>query len=121
VNSFRRNLTLTVAASLLVWACAAHAEQKLKDKDCLACHSDATLNEDANGGKVSLYVDENKLKHSVHGDLFSCVDCHKDVKSLAHETTPQKVACAQCHADAQDGQGWWCAGRNLCGLSWRRA
>ncbi len=102
MNSFRRNLTLTVAASLLVWACAAHAEQKLKDKDCLACHSDATLNEDANGGKVSLYVDENKLKHSVHGDLFSCVDCHKDVKSLAHETTPQKVACAQCHADAQD-------------------
>ena len=46
-------------------------------------------------------MDENKLKHSIHGDLFTCVDCHKDVKSLVHDTTPQKVACAQCHADAQ--------------------
>jgi cytochrome b subunit of formate dehydrogenase len=32
--------------------------------------------------------------------MFSCVDCHKDVKSLAHETPPQKVSCVQCHADA---------------------
>jgi len=34
-----------------------------------------------NGKQVSLYVDESKLKHSIHGDLFACVDCHKDVKS----------------------------------------
>jgi len=34
--------------------------------------------------------------------MFSCVDCHKDVKSLVHETPPQKVACAQCHADSQE-------------------
>ncbi len=43
-----------------------------------------------------------KLKHSIHGGMFACVDCHKDVKSLVHETTPQKITCAQCHADAQD-------------------
>ncbi|MGB7547200.1 MAG: cytochrome b/b6 domain-containing protein [Terracidiphilus sp.] len=47
-------------------------------------------------------VDGKKLKHSVHGAMFSCVDCHTDVKSLAHETTPHKVRCAQCHADAQE-------------------
>ena len=57
---------------------------------------------DVNGKPVSLFVDEGKLKHSIHGGMFSCVDCHKDVKSLVHETTPQKVTCAQCHADAQD-------------------
>jgi len=34
--------------------------------------------------------------------MFSCVDCHTDVKSLAHESTPQKITCAQCHADAQE-------------------
>jgi cytochrome b subunit of formate dehydrogenase len=88
--------------SLLVWACAAHAEQKPKDKECLACHSDSTLTTEVNGKQVSLYVDESKLKHSIHGDMFACVDCHKDVKGLVHETTPTKVRCAECHADAQD-------------------
>ena len=34
--------------------------------------------------------------------MFTCVDCHKDVKSLAHETTPARVTCAECHADAMD-------------------
>ena len=46
------------------------------------------------------HVDETKFKHSVHGRMFTCVDCHTDVKSLAHETPPAKVSCAQCHADA---------------------
>ncbi len=55
------------------------------------------------GGKqISLYIDGTKLKHSIHGTMFSCVDCHKDVKGLVHETTPQKVRCAECHADAQE-------------------
>jgi len=101
VNSGQRILTQTLALSLFFWACAAHAEQKLKDADCLACHSDATMTTEVNGKNVSLFVDGNKLKRSIHGTMFSCVDCHKDVKSLAHETTPQKVTCAQCHADAQ--------------------
>ncbi len=87
---------------LLVWAFATCSGQKLKDADCLACHSDNTLTKDVNGKQVSLYVDEGKLKHSIHGGMFTCVDCHKDVKSLAHETPPAKVRCADCHADAQD-------------------
>jgi cytochrome b subunit of formate dehydrogenase len=33
---------------------------------------------------------------------LACVDCHKDVKSLAHDTPPQKVLCADCHADAKN-------------------
>ena len=53
-----------------------------------------------NGKKASLYVDEGKLKHSIHAAMFICVDCHKDVKSLVHETPPQKIRCVQCHADA---------------------
>ncbi|MGA3080087.1 MAG: cytochrome b/b6 domain-containing protein [Terracidiphilus sp.] len=57
---------------------------------------------EVNGKQVSLYVDESKLKHSIHGDMFACVDCHKDVKSLVHEATPEKVRCAQCHTDAQE-------------------
>jgi cytochrome b subunit of formate dehydrogenase/5-methylcytosine-specific restriction endonuclease McrA len=91
-----------LALSLLVCAGAARAEHKLQDKDCLTCHSDSTLTTEVNGKQVSLYVDKDKLKHSIHGDMFACVDCHKDVTSLTHDTTPKKVRCAECHADAQE-------------------
>ncbi|MGA7339720.1 MAG: cytochrome b/b6 domain-containing protein [Terracidiphilus sp.] len=86
---------------LLLWASTAQGAQKLKDADCLACHSDPTLTEEINGKTASVYVDQNLLRHSIHGKVLSCVDCHKDVKSLAHETPPQKVTCAECHASAQ--------------------
>ena len=92
----------TLVFVFLAWASNALSAQKLKDADCLACHSDPTLTTaDANGSTVSLAVDENKFKHSVHGRLFHCVDCHSDVKSLVHEKPPEKVSCAQCHADAE--------------------
>ena len=54
-----------------------------------------------NGKQVSLFVDQDKLKHSFHGRLFGCVDCHTDVKTLAHDTPPKKITCAGCHQAAQ--------------------
>jgi cytochrome b subunit of formate dehydrogenase len=101
VNSARRILTLTVAISLLAWASTAYAAHKAKNDDCLTCHSDSTLSKEVNGKKVSLYVDADKLTHSIHGQMFTCVDCHTDIKGPVHETTPKKITCAQCHADAQ--------------------
>jgi cytochrome b subunit of formate dehydrogenase len=101
VNLARRILAYPLAFSLLASASALRAEHKLKNDDCLACHSDQTLTKEEIGKKVSLAVDGDKLSHSIHGSMFSCVDCHKDVKSLAHETQPKKIACADCHSDAQ--------------------
>ena len=101
MNSARRILTLTVAISLLAWASTAYAAHKAKNDDCLTCHSDSTLSKEVNGKKVSLYVDADKLTHSIHGQMFTCVDCHTDIKGPVHETTPKKITCAQCHADAQ--------------------
>ena len=95
---------ILLAALLLLpgWNLPSQAEQKLKDQDCLTCHGDNSLSTDVNGKTVSLYVDGKKLQHSIHGSMkLSCIDCHKDVKSLVHETTPQKVTCSSCHADAQ--------------------
>ena len=100
VKAGTRFLICTISLFCLLGPLNAHA-QKLKDEDCLACHSDRTLTQDVNGKPQSLFVDAAKLKHSIHGTMFSCVDCHKDVKSLAHEKPPEKIACAQCHADAQ--------------------
>jgi len=49
--------------------------------ECLACHSDATLTHDVNGAPASLHVDPQAFKDSIHGSMFTCVDCHTDVKS----------------------------------------
>ena len=67
----------------------------------MACHSDATLSHEVNGKTVSLHVDPQAFKDSIHGRMFTCVDCHTDVKSAAHETPPQHITCATCHADEQ--------------------
>jgi cytochrome b subunit of formate dehydrogenase/5-methylcytosine-specific restriction endonuclease McrA len=85
--------------SCLFGAASARAAQKLKDGDCLTCHGDSSLTTEENGKTVSLFVDQAKFKHGIHGSAFTCVDCHKDVKSLAHDKPPEKIRCAQCHAD----------------------
>jgi cytochrome b subunit of formate dehydrogenase len=100
VNAVRFLLRFLIVTSLLGTS-TLPGQQKLKDADCLACHSDSTLSADANGKPHSLFVDQKQLRHSIHGRLFACVDCHKDVTSLAHEKTPAKVTCGQCHARAQ--------------------
>ncbi len=130
VNAARRISIYTLALSLLVWAPTAHGAQKLKDADCLACHSDQTLTTDVNGKPLSLFVDAGKLKHTIHGRLFACVDCHTDVKSLVHDTPPKKITCGAVPCGcagglrterscdrAQDGR----AGGGMPGLPWRRA
>jgi len=113
VDIARKLLVPSFVVFFLIWASNAHAAQKLKDADCLACHSDSTLTTEAKGKTVSLYVDQNKLKHSVHGRLFHCVDCHSDVKSLAHDTPPQRIACARCHAAAEQAYAHSIHARNI--------
>src|SRR5512143_1104256 len=57
--------------------------------ECLACHNpEAGLTKEAGGKQVSLAVDEKKFGASIHGQMFQCVDCHKDVKTSPHESTP---------------------------------
>ena len=74
---------------------------KPSSEECLACHGDPTMTKDVNGKQVSLYVSPGAFKSSIHGGMFTCVDCHSDVKSSPHERTPAKISCATCHADQQ--------------------
>ncbi len=76
------------------------AAPKFANADCLACHGDPNLAKDVNGKAVSLHVNEEKFKNSIHSS-FSCTDCHNDVKDVPHEKPPAKPACATCHADEQ--------------------
>jgi len=101
-NLFAPGVALTLfltAGSLL--AASKKDPPKPSADECLACHGDASLSHDENGKTVSLHVDPQKFKDSIHGSMFTCVDCHTDVKSAAHETTPKKITCSTCHADEQ--------------------
>jgi len=103
--TIHRSFITVVALNILISLGTLHAADKPAPKptaeDCLACHSDATLSHDVNGKTVSLHVDPRAFKDSIHGSMFTCVDCHSDVKSAAHDTLPQKITCAKCHADEQ--------------------
>jgi len=91
-------------AAVVVFACAAvtaHGAGKVANEDCLACHGDSTLTKRVNGKAISLFVSPEKFQQSIHGSMFSCVDCHTDIKNSMHEAKPAKVSCAQCHAEAQ--------------------
>jgi cytochrome b subunit of formate dehydrogenase len=101
VRNVRYLLLCTLCFSFLACGFNLHAAQKLKDADCLSCHGDHSFTTNENSKPVSLFVDQNQLKHSIHGKLLGCVDCHKDVTSLVHQNPPAKVACADCHAAAQ--------------------
>ena len=70
------------------------AQPKPTNDDCLACHNDASM---VNGKEVH----GDAFKASIHGSMFSCVDCHTDVKSIPHDAGLAKPKCITCHADEQ--------------------
>ncbi|MGB7629588.1 MAG: hypothetical protein WBM29_00745, partial [Candidatus Deferrimicrobium sp.] len=47
---------------------------------------------------MSLYVDPEAYKFSVHADL-SCTDCHADVKGVPHNARLKRVDCSGCHSE----------------------
>ena len=92
-----------IAASILVlffWMGSARAQKPTRE-DCLACHGDSNLTKDVNGKPVSLYVNPDRFKASMHGSVLACVDCHTDVRTSPHEKAPAKISCASCHSDQQ--------------------
>ena len=98
---FAFGCTLTLFSTATSLQAAGKQPAKPTTEECLACHGDSTLTHDVNGKPVSLYVNPQVFKDSIHGGMFTCVDCHSDVKSAGHETPPQKISCGTCHADEQ--------------------
>jgi predicted CXXCH cytochrome family protein len=67
--------------------------------DCLACHSDQSL-QDAAGHSVA--VDGKTFADSIHGSL-KCNNCHTNIKEYPHPEQVAKVECKSCHADEAQG------------------
>ncbi|HEX9204932.1 MAG TPA: cytochrome c3 family protein, partial [Candidatus Deferrimicrobiaceae bacterium] len=86
-----------VAAALLVAGTALAATPGVSE--CMDCHGDKTIEKSLPDGKtVSLYVDLQAYRQSVHGGS-SCVTCHADAKA-PHDKLG-KVSCGKCHGDAE--------------------
>ncbi len=73
---------------------------EIADGTCMACHSDPNLKMEKDGERISLFVDIEEHKSSVHANT-ACVKCHYDVHPdkdpVCKDIAP--VDCAVCHAD----------------------
>jgi hypothetical protein len=66
-------------------------------KKCTTCHRKPTLSKRLPSGRViSLFVDEELLKESVHAK-HSCSDCHSDIRAIPHKGEIKRVSCIRCH------------------------
>lgn len=76
--------------------------QNGSNDDCLACHSDESLNMEKNGKTLSLFVDEKVLGVSPHKKL-ECVSCHDgfNPEDLPHKEEIKPIDCMTCHKDAK--------------------
>jgi predicted CXXCH cytochrome family protein len=69
---------------------------------CLSCHEDKDLYMEKDGKKISLYVNPDAYKKSVHS-IAECEDCHAgyDPDNIPHTKSQQKVECKTCHSDVK--------------------
>jgi predicted CXXCH cytochrome family protein len=84
------------AAALVVVATPGFAQA---NTDCLACHSDASM-QDASGHSIG--VDAHNFGASIHGSL-QCSDCHATIKGYPHPDKVTPVECKTCHTEEAAG------------------
>ena len=84
-------LALLLAPSLLF------AADKLKNADCLDCHTDPANKRVVNGHAVAMALfPTNGFAKSVHSSL-DCVDCHDGIKEMQHDKNVPPPNCTGCH------------------------
>lgn len=96
---------------ILLFASAASAEGLIEkaaqiNTGCLRCHAAQGLNTIFDGKTVSLTVDAEKYKKSMHGTM-ACTYCHTNIVDYPHTQAPKGVAlvkqvngeCRRCHKD----------------------
>jgi hypothetical protein len=73
------------------------------DEDCMMCHEDPELTTERKGRTVSMFVNTNILKNSVHKDV-ECSSCHPEAGAddFPHAENLPPVECGFCHDIAQE-------------------
>jgi hypothetical protein len=96
----KRHCGLPFFTLFLLWAVTAPAAENV---ECLKCHGSPLLSKGKKDGSLlSLYVNEEAFKSSVHGAAgMGCADCHQGVNPNFHpaEGFPE-AECGSCHPDA---------------------
>jgi len=97
-------LTLLLALTALgvLFATPSHAQTA---DDCLDCHDDEDLTKNTEGKVISLFVDIDAYRASIHGvEELECIDCHLDLEDFDgdHEEELEAVDCTMCHDDIGD-------------------
>ena len=89
-----------VVAAVLMLAFSSVTASAQENEDCLMCHEDPDLVGQHGDFEVSVFVDPEAFKASVHAD-FGCIDCHGDLDGveLPHEDDLEAADCAMCHDD----------------------
>jgi cytochrome b subunit of formate dehydrogenase len=86
----------------------------ISDVTCLKCHQQDNIYKIADGDSLSMYVDREEIRHSVHQNI-PCVKCHTDIDPRRDRPCEPsgKVDCASCHAKISEeyyasghGQGY---------------
>lgn len=78
-----------------------YTKSESKDTElCMSCHEDPELYMEKEGRQISLFVNNDHYKNSVHAGA-ECVDCHTgyNAEELPHTKVKQEVNCASCHDD----------------------
>ncbi len=104
-------LTIIIYLTFLIFGSAVYAEDSLAkaariNEGCLRCHGAQGLKTKFDGNTVSLYVDEEKYKVSMHGTM-ACTYCHTNISDYPHTKALTGKAlvdqvnseCRRCHQD----------------------
>ena len=104
---FLKNAALWALTSLALataWAPVAALAQDAAT--CLECHEDMELTKNVGDHVVSLYVDIEQFKRSIHGrEGVACIDCHQDLDGFDDFPHPDELAdvdCTICHDDVAE-------------------
>jgi len=93
--------TMRILFTLLFMALFAGSVGAQQTDDCIECHGAGGFSRTApDGSTLSLFVDLEGFRKSVHGDL-DCVDCHDGIDALPHAGDLARVDCAACHDEAE--------------------
>ncbi len=115
----KTGIGILFAAVVILAAFPLPAARALDNGECYDCHGDPDILSWSPGEKssnvreggpekvprhigpfpgISLHVDADAYKASVHGDL-SCTDCHDDISALPHTARLKPVDCSDCHLE----------------------
>ena len=115
-------LSSLLFAVLLPVRALAEEEEEPKSEECMECHEDADdeFVEFPDGSKLSIGIDSDAWKGSIHAKESTCRGCHKDIvgdphpdlsfKSAREYQVAQVDTCRRCHyahyTRVVDGTHW---------------